>query len=322
VLFCFWAPGFGAATPTIEKGRAVYNFRCYFCHGYSGDARTLAAEMLKPRPRDFTGTDPTELDTQRMRKAVRDGRPGTAMKPFASILSEQEIGAVIDFVREEFMQRGAPNTRYHSPENGWPDHDRFGAAYPFVRGELPLDSPPDELGPEQRAGRTLFLSSCISCHDIGGRATVAPRWEAEAVSYPRAGFQTGDFLRPPDAVTGATPYARHDIPLELAELNSVEREGERLYLANCAFCHAADGTGKNWIGIFLQPHPRNLTDPTVMAGMTRQRLRQLIREGLPGTSMPAWAGVLAAAEIEALIAYIDRAFYPITDQGTVAEEGL
>ena len=32
-----------------ERGRAIYNFRCYFCHGYSGDARTLAATYLQSR---------------------------------------------------------------------------------------------------------------------------------------------------------------------------------------------------------------------------------------------------------------------------------
>ena len=37
-----------------ELGRKVYNFRCYFCHGYSGAAKTLAATYLKPLPRDFT----------------------------------------------------------------------------------------------------------------------------------------------------------------------------------------------------------------------------------------------------------------------------
>ena len=49
----------------IEAGRSVYNFRCYFCHGYSGDARTLAAEFLSPPPRDFTDTDPEALRSAR-----------------------------------------------------------------------------------------------------------------------------------------------------------------------------------------------------------------------------------------------------------------
>ncbi len=37
-----------------KRERAIYNFRCYFCHGYSGDAKTLASTYLKPQPRDFT----------------------------------------------------------------------------------------------------------------------------------------------------------------------------------------------------------------------------------------------------------------------------
>ena len=39
---------------------------------------------------------------------------------------------------------------------------------------------------------------------------------------------------------------------------------------------------------------RNLTDAVTMAGMTRERLRSVIRGGLPGTSMPAWGSVLLA----------------------------
>jgi cytochrome c oxidase cbb3-type subunit 3 len=87
--------------------------------------------------------------------------------------------------------------------------------------------------------------------------------------------------------------------------------GERLFQENCAFCHAADGTGKNWIGSFLEPRPRDLTDKAFMSGMTRERLAQTIRDGLPGTSMPAWKSVLTADEIDALVAYIHRAFHPL-----------
>ena len=75
--------------------------------------------------------------------------------------------------------------------------------------------------------------------------------------------------------------------------------------------HAADGSGQNWIGSFLEPHPRNLTDPQAMAGMTDKRLREVIENGLPGTTMSAWKSVLGAGDIDAIIAYISRVFYPI-----------
>jgi cytochrome c oxidase cbb3-type subunit 3 len=43
--------------------------------------------------------------------------------------------------------------------------------------------------------------------------------------------------------------------------------------------------------------------------MTRERLAQVIREGLEGTSMPAWKHVLEPAEIDAVGAYVARAFF-------------
>ncbi len=57
--------------------------------------------------------------------------------------------------------------------------------------------------------------------------------------------------------------------------------------------------------------PRNLTDAQAMANMDRERLHTTIAQGLPGTTMPAWKDVLSEEQIDALIAYIDRAFYPL-----------
>jgi cytochrome c oxidase cbb3-type subunit III len=54
-----------------ERGRAIYNYRCYFCHGYSGDAKTLAASYLEPRPRDFRAASLEQLPRERIARAVR-----------------------------------------------------------------------------------------------------------------------------------------------------------------------------------------------------------------------------------------------------------
>ena len=60
----------------------------------------------------------------------------------------------------------------------------------------------------------------------------------------------------------------------------------------------------------VEPHPRDLTSVQQMRGMTNERLTRSISEGLPQTSMPAWKGVLAPADIDALVTYIARAFRP------------
>lgn len=300
-----------SAASTHEQGRRIYNFRCYFCHGYSGNAQTLASTFLTPRPRDFNATDPGQVSRAQMLDAITHGRNGTAMRSFAGILQPAEIAAVTDFVRQEFMVAKAGNTRYHTSENGWPDHERYSAAFPFATGKIALDAPVASLAPEERAGRRLFMSTCISCHDRAHVGEAGSPWDARPLSYPRNGFAPGDDTSKVDAVASATPYHLHDKAPQLAQPSPRELRGEFLFQQNCAFCHAADGTARNWIGSFLEPHPRDLTAAAFMTGMTHQRLASVIRDGLPGTSMPAWKSVLSPADIEALIAYIGRAFHPV-----------
>ena len=304
--------GLRAATVTLaaasahERGRQIYNFRCYFCHGYSGDARTLATTYMNPAPRDFTTAT---LTPAQIADAVREGRIGTAMKSFVGILNEADIDAVAGFVAREFVRDKAANTAYHTTENGWPEHGRFAVAFPFARGELALDTPIEALDPAQRAGRELFLSSCISCHDRAFVRDEGPAWSARPLSYPRMGFVPGQPNTPPvDAVSSASVYAKHEVVPQVEGLTVRERRGQGLFQANYAFCHGADGTGKNWIGQFMQPKARDLTqyDATSMPGA---RLRHVVREGLEGTSMPAWKHVLAPPDVDAVAAYVARVFF-------------
>ena len=299
----------------FELGRRIYNFRCYFCHGYSGNAHTIAASYLNPKPVDFTSKSPLTLTRERMLESIRSGRPGTAMMSFSGVLKPNEIAAVTDFIRQEFMVKKAENTRYHTAANGWPHHERYAAAFPFALGKIPLDTPWDKLTPQQAEGKRLFMASCVSCHVNGRMKDKKSPWDSRAVSYPRNQVSPGEYSMPEetkkdttiDAMTSATPYHLHDRPPKLENLTAAEK----LYQQNCAFCHAADGTARNWIGSFMEPHPRNLTHSAAMDSMTRTHLREVIRNGLPGTSMPAWKSVLSEQQVQDVIAYVARAFHPL-----------
>jgi len=156
------------------------------------------------------------------------------------------------------------------------------------------------------------MQSCVTCHDRARVNDEGVIWDPRPVSYPRNQYSHRQTeTTPPDSISSATPYARHEQVPVLVNLTAQEKEGEALFQENCAFCHAPDGTGKNWIGSFLEPHPRDLTDPVNMQTMTAERLRQVIRDGLPDTTMSAWKGVLDAGQIDAVIAYINRAFHPL-----------
>lgn len=283
----------------MALGRQVYNFRCYFCHGYSGDGKTVAAQMLEPKPRDFTKAQ--TLTQAAIIQRLRDGKPGTAMKSFAGTLSDREMEAVAAFVMDEFVTRKAPNTAYHTPENGWTDHKRkYGAAYPFVLGEQSLDRPVAELDADAQAGRKLYLDACITCHEP---KTTSKAWESFPLSH------MGEIIRDPvDLISRPSVYGLHDRPFEVAGLNDAEKAGKKIYDDNCAFCHARDGSGKNWIGSFLEPHPRDFTDPAQTRHLDRDRLLKVMREGLANTSMPAWGSVLSTEQMSDVAAYLDTAF--------------
>jgi cytochrome c oxidase cbb3-type subunit III len=341
------APAPAAAPVTaevLEHGRKVYNYRCYFCHGYSGDAKTLATTYLEPKPRDFTQISGDALTHDRMLSALRDGRPGTAMKSFVGIISAQDMRAVTEFVRHEFMQNKAVNTTYHTAENGWPNHERNAVAFPFARGDIAIDTPWEKLDDTQKKGKRLFMSACITCHDHGRVESAGTVWESRAVSYPRDGYCTSchqdvprsapqgaahpqrpathTFSEPDGTVPVRRPHTGeavaqaflvHDQSPAMKNPTATEVRGEHLFQKNCAFCHAADGTSKSWIGSFLEPHPRDLTSKDEMRGMTRERLVRSISQGLPNTSMPAWSGVLPREDIDALAAYIGKAFHPVAN---------
>lgn len=289
-----------------ELGRQVYNFRCYYCHGYSGDARTLAATFLNPAPRNFTTASADELPKARMIAAIANGREGTAMKGFAGTISNKEISAVANFITTEFIHNKAVNTRYHTEANGWRDHDRFQIAYPFATGEIALDEPADSLTAAQQQGKQLFMSSCVSCHDRAKVNREGAAWAIRPVTYPPDYYLLAESGRA-DEHSGFDPHHAHEKPIALANLTKAERRGELLYQKNCAFCHAADGTGRNWIGSFIEPNATDLT-----AGKTgaqeKTKLAAVIADGIEGSSMPAWKNVMTPAEIDAVVAYVARAF--------------
>jgi cytochrome c oxidase cbb3-type subunit 3 len=227
------------------------------------------------------------------------------MKGFEKVLAADEIAAVVDFVRSEFMERKNPNTRYHTVDNGWDNHDKYRPAFPFALGQLSLATPWESLTAEQRVGRQIFVAGCITCHDRG-RSSVEPlHWEARPLSFPRQGFSFSGAGS--DTVSSATPYAVHDRAPRLSAPTALEQQGEKLFQQNCAFCHAADGSGKNWVGSFLESHPRDLRGSRV-AAMSDAQLADVIRNGIAGTTMSAWRSVLTEPQIAAVVAYVRRAF--------------
>ncbi|MDR4494546.1 MAG: cytochrome c [Nitrospirales bacterium] len=79
--------------------------------------------------------------------------------------------------------------------------------------------------------------------------------------------------------------------------------GGSVYRTNCVSCHGMKGRGDGPVAVHLTPPPADLTSQTVKQ-KNDQDLLKTIREGKPGTSMPAWKSGLSDQQMEDVLAYI------------------
>jgi mono/diheme cytochrome c family protein len=77
-----------------------------------------------------------------------------------------------------------------------------------------------------------------------------------------------------------------------------QSQGAAVFHRHCASCHGPDGKGNASI------HTPNLTDPKWQASLTDEQILTTIKNGRPGTIMPAWDGKLSGEEIHAVESYI------------------
>jgi len=96
-----------AFAPAAVEGKTVYLERCAICHGEKGDGKGPAADLMFPRPRDFTvgefkirttdsSSPPTDAD---LINTISNGMPGSAMPAWKGILSQDEITAVAAYIK-------------------------------------------------------------------------------------------------------------------------------------------------------------------------------------------------------------------------------
>lgn len=82
-----------------------------------------------------------------------------------------------------------------------------------------------------------------------------------------------------------------------------ESDGQLIYEEmGCPICHGHQGGGDGFMAEGLTPKPRNFTDFKVMSRLSDMTMSHSIKNGIPGTGMPAWN--LTDNQINDVIAYI------------------
>ncbi len=89
--------------------------------------------------------------------------------------------------------------------------------------------------------------------------------------------------------------------------------GARIYEQQCARCHGVEGKGDGPVAAWLRPRPRDFTRGIFKLRSTRSGepptlsdLRATIKNGMPGSSMPAFADLLSDEEIELVTEHVRR----------------
>lgn len=86
---------------TTKKGAELFSANCASCHGPGGMGDGPAGLSLNPKPRNQT--DPKEYKygygDLGIFRTVKYGIPGTGMAPFGQTLSDDDIWAVVNYVR-------------------------------------------------------------------------------------------------------------------------------------------------------------------------------------------------------------------------------
>ncbi len=87
--------------------------------------------------------------------------------------------------------------------------------------------------------------------------------------------------------------------------------GKLLYEDPCSQCHGDAGDGQGVMADLLDPRPRDFRRGvfkirrTVQGELpTDQDLFRIVSNGMPGTSMPAWQGLLSDEQIWQLVDYV------------------
>lgn len=79
-------------------------------------------------------------------------------------------------------------------------------------------------------------------------------------------------------------------------------KGAEVFATNCASCHGEQGRGDGPAAASLDPKPKNLAE--LQTRVADDYLFWRISEGVQGTSMPTWKGVLTEEQIWQVIAFI------------------
>jgi mono/diheme cytochrome c family protein len=98
-------------------------------------------------------------------------------------------------------------------------------------------------------------------------------------------------------------YRRVAIPEQRLGSDAARQRGRQIFEDRCVLCHGERADGRGARSEALSPRPADLTSAEWRCRTSARLLFYRIREGVPGTAMPAWKA-LSEGETWDLVAYL------------------
>jgi high-affinity iron transporter len=98
ILLVLIALGSTNAMADTAKGAALYQANCSACHGPELDGNGPAGAALQPKPASFKDAAFwKDRDESALKASIKNGKPGTAMMPFAH-LPDADVEAIVAYL--------------------------------------------------------------------------------------------------------------------------------------------------------------------------------------------------------------------------------
>lgn len=317
------APGYRTQKSGESSAEENYKRHCSVCHGDRGAGNSRAARDLTPPPRNFN--EAASLTRGMMIYIVTNGKPGTAMVGWKNRFSENEIAALVDYIRGRFMLVALdPRIALGRGVYGHFCQICHGDRGQGVASAEMAGIPRDLTTPQAQAGLTRERLIDSVSHGQHGpiKGGFAEKLSAEQVgaavdyirkvlipdlskldSMPASGAQAGN------AGSQATSSTKADMSAPLPKgLVGNAQLGEQFYMANCATCHGKNGDAQGPRAYFINPKVRSFQDEYARSMLNRPTIFKSVTMGRQGTEMPAWGKVLSEQEIANVTEFVFQNF--------------
>lgn len=294
-------------TPVVNKGRELFiQKNCYGCHRIEG----ISNGTLGP---DLTDVG-RKWKVDYLWESLVDPRANIATSFMPKFnLTEDETRALVVFLKSRRGFNYAETTldRYRATLNK-------GQVAPPTAVTVEQATPAAPQTDAVKRGEQLIAErACVACHKIGDKdGGIAPdlsfqgllkddKWMIAHFKDPRAMV--------PDSIMPTFGFAEADYVAMAGYLTTLNKapslnSSQEVYQNLCMRCHGENGDGKGMISTYLDPYPRNFTDAGFMNSKTDERLTTSVKNGVEGTSMPAWGKVLSDQQIKGVLEYINQNF--------------